>query len=196
MIKGLIFDLDGTLVRLPIRYNLIQENLKTFFQTKEEFKPLIPSIIDKSSGNSLKIKNAFQSLCKEETLAAKNLEIISDAKNILEYFKSKNYLLGLITMQCKKAAKIAISKLDLPENFFSNIISRDESYDRLEHIQKTIQIFNLNPNEILVVGDRINDIESAKKAGCHCILSNSEKIGKYNGCRIISTLSELREINF
>ena len=108
MIKGLIFDLDGTLVRLPIRYNLIQENLKTFFQTKEEFKPLIPSIIDKSSGNSLKIKNAFQSLCKEETLAAKNLEIISDAKNILEYFKSKNYLLGLITMQCKKAAKIAI----------------------------------------------------------------------------------------
>ncbi len=196
MIKGLIFDLDGTLVRLPIRYNLIQENLKTFFQTKEEFKPLIPSIIDKSSGNSLKIKNAFQSLCKEETLAAKNLEIISDAKNILEYFKSKNYLLGLITMQCKKAAKIAISKLDLPENFFSNIISRDESYDRLEQIQKTIQIFNLNPNEILVVGDRINDIESAKKAGCHCILSNSEKIGKYNDCRIISTLSELREINF
>lgn len=196
MIKGLIFDLDGTLVRLPIRYNLIQENLKTFFQTKEEFKPLIPSIIDKSSGNSLKIKNAFQSLCKEETLAAKNLEIMSDAKNILEYFKSKNYLLGLITMQCKKAAKIAISKLDLPENFFLNIISRDESYDRLEQIQKTIQIFNLNPNEILVVGDRIYDIESAKKAGCHCILSNSEKIGKYNGCRIISTLSELREINF
>ena len=84
----------------------------------------------------------------------------------------------------------------MPENFFLNIISRDESYDRLEQIQKTIQIFNLNPNEILVVGDRIYDIESAKKAGCHCILSNYEKIGKYNGCRIISTLSELREINF
>ena len=48
MIKGIIFDLDGTLVRLPIQYNEIFKKLQILFDTNDEFKPLIPTIIKKS----------------------------------------------------------------------------------------------------------------------------------------------------
>ena len=34
MTKCLIFDLDGTLVKLPIRYELLQKNLKEFFNVQ------------------------------------------------------------------------------------------------------------------------------------------------------------------
>ena len=45
MSKCIIFDLDGTLIKLPIRYELIQKKLKELFKTESEFTPLIPSII-------------------------------------------------------------------------------------------------------------------------------------------------------
>ena len=51
MIKAIIFDMDGTLIRLPINYEKIFKKLKILFDTNDEFKPLIPSIISKSNGD-------------------------------------------------------------------------------------------------------------------------------------------------
>ena len=34
MTKCLIFDLDGTLIKLPIRYEILQKNLQNFFHTE------------------------------------------------------------------------------------------------------------------------------------------------------------------
>ena len=51
MSKCIIFDLDGTLVNLPVRYELIQKKLKKLFNTESEFTPLIPSIIEQANGN-------------------------------------------------------------------------------------------------------------------------------------------------
>ena len=51
MIKGIIFDLDGTLVRLPIKYDEVYKKLQNLFDTNDEFKPLIPTIIKKSKNN-------------------------------------------------------------------------------------------------------------------------------------------------
>ena len=45
-IKLVIFDLDGTLIRLPIRYEVIFEKLQNLFDTQDEFKPLIPTILE------------------------------------------------------------------------------------------------------------------------------------------------------
>ena len=59
MIKGVIFDLDGTLIQLPINYDIIQKNLKEFFNISENLKPLIPTIIELSKNDQNKIKTAF-----------------------------------------------------------------------------------------------------------------------------------------
>ncbi len=66
MIKGIIFDLDGTLVRLPIRYNIIFKKLGTLFDTKDEFKPLIPTILTKANNDVNLIQQAFDLICDEE----------------------------------------------------------------------------------------------------------------------------------
>ena len=75
MIKGVIIDLDGTLIQLPINYDIIQKNLKEFFNISENLKPLIPTIIELSKNDQNKIKTAFSLICKEEILASKNFEI-------------------------------------------------------------------------------------------------------------------------
>ena len=193
MIRGIIFDLDGTLVRLPIRYDLIQNNLKKIFNTQDEFKPLIASIISYAKGDSSKINEAFESICKEESRATDELEIIENAFDVLEFFKSKKLKLGLVTMQCRKAVERVISKVD-QLSVFSSVISRDESYDRKEQIEKMLKNLQLVPDEALVVGDRIHDIVSAKKVGCQAILVNREKSNQVD-VETIEKLSNLKKIS-
>lgn len=193
MIKGIIFDLDGTLVRLPIRYGLIQNNLKKIFNTQDEFKPLIASIVSHAKGNSAKINEAFASICEEESRAADSLEIIENVFEVLKFFKSKKLKLGLITMQCRKAVDKIISRFD-QLSVFSCIISRDESYDRKEQIEKILEKILLLPDEVIIVGDRIHDVVSAKKVGCRAILVNREK-SKQVDVETIEKLSNLKKIS-
>ena len=62
MIKGIIFDLDGTLIQLPINYDVVQKNLKELFNisdqdiVKLEIPTGNPLFLDLD--NSCKIKSA------------------------------------------------------------------------------------------------------------------------------------------
>ena len=195
MIKGIIFDLDGTLVRLPIRYNIIFDKLKILFDTKDEFKPLIPKILTKANNNANLIQQAFDLICDEETIAANNFEIIDNAIEILDHFKNKNISLGLVTMQCKKATKLVLDSMNI-SNHFSSMITRDDSHERTIQIKKSVEFLSLSPQEIVVIGDRIHDINSAKQIGCSAILSNKNKLDSFKVSPVISELLELKKINF
>ena len=194
MIKGIIFDLDGTLVLLPIRYEIIFEKLQNLFDTKDEFKPLIPTILEKAN-NDIELQQAFDLLCEEETLAANNFKVIDGAIDILNYFKKRNYSLSLVTMQCMKAAKLVLDKMQISE-LFSSIITRDDSNQRPTQIKKSVEILSLSPDQVMVIGDRIHDIKSAKQVGCPAILFNKDKLHSFKECQVISKLSELTETDF
>ena len=194
MIKGVIFDLDGTLIQLPINYDIIQKNLKEFFNISENLKPLIPTIIELSKNDQNKIKTAFSLICKEEILASKNFEIMNEAVEILKFLKSKNLILCLVTMQCRAALNEILYKMNILD-LFDFVISRDENYDRFEQIQNSLNNISLNSSEVLVIGDRIHDVESAKKAGCIPILKiNKIKKNPSFDCRIIRNLVEIKKL--
>ena len=194
MIKGVIFDLDGTLIQLPINYDVIQKNLKEFFNISENLKPLIPTIIELSKNDQNKIKTAFSLICKEEILASKNFEIMDGAVEILKFLKSKNLILCLVTMQCRAALNEILYKMNILD-LFDFVISRDENYDRFEQIQNSLNNISLNSSEVLVIGDRIHDVESAKKAGCIPILKiNKIKKNPSFDCRIIRNLVEIKKL--
>jgi HAD superfamily hydrolase (TIGR01549 family) len=194
MTKGIIFDLDGTLIQLPVNYNVIQNNLKELFNTSENLKPLIPTIIKLSKNDQNKINASFNLICKEEILASKKFKIMTDAVEILKFLKSKNLILCLVTMQCRDALEKILQKMEVLD-LFDSIISRDDSYDRFEQIQNSLKKFSLESSDVFVVGDRIHDIESAKKAGCIPILkiNEIEKNLPFQ-CTKIRNLIELKKI--
>ena len=171
MSKCIIFDLDGTLVKLPIRYELIQKKLKELFNTESDLSPLIPSIIKQANGNQDLIDTAFELLCDEELIASECLEEIEGSQELIDDILSKNYTISLVTMQCKKVAEIILKKINLSEKF-SSVITRDDSTDRFTQIKKTYELLHFVSSDVIMIGDRVHDIDSAKKAGCHSILVN------------------------
>lgn len=194
MTKGIIFDLDGTLIQLPVNYDVVQNNLKEFFGTSENLKPLIPTIIKLSKNDQNKINTSFNLICKEEIIASKKFKIMTDAVEILKFLKSKNLILCLITMQCREALEKILQKMGVLD-LFDSIISRDDSYDRFEQIQESLKKSCLESSDVLVVGDRIHDMESAKKAGCIPVLkiNEIEKNLPFE-CKKIKNLIELKKI--
>ena len=195
MIKGIIFDLDGTLVRLPIKYDKIFTKLQDLFNTQDEFKPLIQTIIKKANNDSKIIKKAFDIICEEEVIAANNFEAVDGSIDTLNYFKNKNYSLCLVTMQCMKAAKIVLDKMQVSK-LFSSVITRDISSDRSIQIKKSVDCLYFFPDEVMVVGDRIHDVVSAKQVGCTPVLFNKNKVDSFNDCKVISELLQLMNLNF
>ena len=171
MSKCIIFDLDGTLVNLPVRYELIQKKLKELFNTESEFTPLLPSIIEQADSNQNLIDTAFELLCDEELIASECLEQIEGSQELIDDILSKNYTISLVTMQCKKVAEIILEKINFSEKF-SSVITRDDSTDRSIQIKKTYESLNFMSSDVIMIGDRIHDIDSAKKAGCSSILVN------------------------
>lgn len=194
MIKGIIFDLDGTLVRLPIQYDVIFEKLKNLFDTKDEFKPLIPTILKKANNDMNLVQQSFDLICDEESKSTKNFEIIEGCIDILDYFKNKNFILGLVTMQCRNAATLVLDSMGI-SNYFCSVLTRDDSYERSTQIKKTVDFFSLSPNEVVMIGDRINDVYSAQKIGCNAILSNKTKLDTFKESPVICNLLELKNMN-
>ena len=194
MTKGIIFDLDGTLIQLSINYDSIQKTLKEYFCTSENLTPLIPTIIKLSKNDQNKINTSFDLVCKEEIFASKNFQTMNNAVEILKFLKSKNLILCLVTMQCRNALEKILSKMDVLD-LFDSIITRDENYDRFEQIMNSLKNTDLNSSDVLVVGDRIHDIESAKKAGCIPVLKINQvkKTPPFN-CKTIENLTELKNL--
>ncbi len=96
-------------------------------------------------------------------------------------------------MQCRKAVEKILGKNEQLD-VFSSIISRDESHDRKEQIEKTLAKLALGSNEAIVVGDRIHDVVSARKVGCRAILVNREK-SKNADIETIEKLAKLKKIS-
>ncbi len=192
MIKGIIFDLDGTLVKLPTDYNIIQEKLKNIFQTKKQFSPLIPSIVSAANEDKSKISRAFEMICEQEIDAIQNLEHMPGVNDIMNFLKTKDCMMCLVTMQCRKAAIEILNELGITD-FFSNILTRDESYNRFEQIQQTIERMKLDPKQTMVIGDTIYDMECAKKAGCLHTLINNKNESDIN-LETIKNLAEIKEM--
>jgi len=191
--KAAIFDLDGTLVRLPINYDSLFRQLKKLFHTDSEFKPLLPTIIELSNGDNSMIDDAYDIICQEECRAVDFLSVNDGAEDILNFFKNKQFALGLVTMQCNNAVQKVHSKF--PElAVFSRIVTREESYDRTDQIEKALSSLNVSADDTIVIGDRINDMESAKKAGCKCVLVNESKIGQDIDVKIVARLDEIKDL--
>ncbi|MDC0170150.1 HAD family hydrolase [Candidatus Nitrosopelagicus sp.] len=187
MTKCLIFDLDGTLIRLPIRYETLQKNLQNFFHTENNLSPLIPSIINQAKNDQNVIDDAFKIVCDEELIAAKTLEEIEGLHDVMKYVTSTNYTISLVTMQCKRSLDVILKKLNLEENF-SSILTRDDYPDRFLQIQKTCESLNFVPSDVTMIGDRIHDINSANQANCKSILVNRDDIDSKKLIELITIL--------
>jgi phosphoglycolate phosphatase-like HAD superfamily hydrolase len=96
-----------------------------------------------------------------------DLEVLDDSPKLLMQLSSR-YLLGLVTFQGKNVLKKILETLGIL-NVFHGMSSRDDAPSRIEQISQIVSSSNFKPKDFLVVGDRLNDVNSALDFGCKAI---------------------------
>lgn len=161
MIEGVVFDLDGTLVNLPLDYGSLYQELRRLLKTKE-IKSIKRAI---SKLNDEQRRVIYQVWTRLELEALPSLEVNRDGIRI--YTKFFNKPSALITLQGKEVVKRITEMLKLS---FAVIITREDCFDRVVQLKMAIQKLSLEAQDVLMVGDRESDRNAAQKLGCQFLM--------------------------
>ncbi len=159
-----IFDLDGTIVKLPIKWAEVKKKIKKTLKTDFSLTPLIPSIEEYVTDSELR-RRIYKVIDDEEMKAVEKLKFDGEIIKLFKKLKKLGYKLALVTLQGRKPAIEALSKLNVSE-FFNLVISRDEKKEREEQIKTTLEAMKVPSSQVIVVADKPRDIAIAKKLGC------------------------------
>jgi len=161
MIEGVVFDLEGTLVKLPIDYEALYEAIRRELKISM-VKPLTKTIgmLDDEA------RQKFYELWENaEFKALPNMNANIEGMKI--YKRCSNKPVALVTLQGKAVARKILDHFHLS---FNVVITREDQIDRAQQIRKAIdKMGGLEPHNVLVVGDRESDEVAAKQVGCRFV---------------------------
>ncbi|MCT4641145.1 MAG: HAD family hydrolase [Bacteriovoracaceae bacterium] len=155
--QGVIFDLDGTIVDSQLDFDLMRQEIGI-----PNKKPILEYLARQTDQNF--IKNAFEIIHQHELKGAINSTLIRDFKSFYDLLTNKNIPTAILTRNSLEVAIISIKKHQLK---FDQVLSRDcaKAKPHPDGIFKICKKWNLNPKNILYIGDYKFDIETAANAG-------------------------------
>jgi len=200
MIKGVIFDMDGTIVdSLPYHYRawekFFEENkVENFSEKLKNYKgggtlDLMTAVYgDKYSRKELKIMTDDKEIIFRE-IYKNNVVPIAGFMEMFELIKSKKILVGIASNAIRKNVKMILSELKI-YNKFDSIICGDEvkkGKPDPEMFNETVYRFKLKKEECLIFEDSIEGVTAAVNSNIDVIgitSSSSDKILRDRGCKL------------
>jgi len=157
LIEAVIFDLDGTLIQLPIDYERLFQEFKKIIKINN-FHLLVETV---SKLDARTRKDVFKVWDEAELAALTKMTINDEGIKIYKMFQQKPK--ALITLQGKALVKAALERLELS---FNIIFTREDSLNRVEQLKNAAQKLETQIQNVLFVGNTENDFLAAKKVNC------------------------------
>lgn len=207
--KGIIFDVDGT---LTFTNQLIFDS----------FNHITKKYLDKSFSDEEVIALfgptedfILKEICNDEYESARKdyykyykdnhsiAQLYDGIKSLIVEIKNADVLLSIFTGKGRTSALITLDEFELT-NYFDLIVSGDDVENHKpspEGINKFLQIFDLNPKDVLMIGDAPSDIIAANESGVEIasVVWDSyaeEEVRKLNPKNIFHSVAELRDYIF
>jgi len=215
LIKGVIFDLDGVLLKFNLDSKKIKEEIIRFFvdnglegglfTPRDSFSSIKEGarkyFAEKGKGDGWiddLLKKGETIAIRYEVEAAKTTDLLPGVREVLKTLKAKGLKLAVFTYNNSEAAKIALERTGIIE-FFDVVLARDnvpKPKPNPEHLKVVLQALGIGPNEVVVVGDSEMDIKPCKALGVRVVsvttgIRTEEELKKYDPDFIIRELKEL-----
>jgi HAD superfamily hydrolase (TIGR01549 family) len=179
-----IFDLDNTLITSTLCFDTIKEALDI---PKNSFiLEYLESLDDELYQEKSKL------LEQMELEFAEDAKLIADADVFLNKLSSKGIKTGILTRNCKSVTEKIIKKFNLPINHY---ITREMAAPKPapEGLMIFLNLWELEPSEVLFIGDFHFDIDCGKNAKVKTALftNNNETDQNFGADFIISNFSLL-----
>jgi len=207
MIKGVVFDFDGTLVdSMKIILEALNEALN-----KRDLPTIKPDLLGRMAGRPIsEIINAEMHV-PENTLKAieedvvkaymeycsVSCQLLPNVENTLKVLKSKHLRLGLLTTTSRAPLETVLKKLSIG-NYFDIMLAKDDAKNKPnpEGLEQIIAEFGIGKDECLYVGDSPIDVLTGKAAGVRTIaittgITTMEQLKENTPDSVINNLEQL-----
>lgn len=160
MLKGVIFDMDGTITVPYIDWKTLREKIgATPGQTLLEYIDSLPP--DRSAW-------ANDELLRAEMAAAENADANDGIVDLVDHLRSKGIRLAVVTNNHREAMQTVLKRYGLR---FDVTLSREDGDIKPsgDLIEKALDRLGLSADEAIVIGDGRYDIQASRRVGIRCI---------------------------
>ena len=207
MIKGIVFDLDGTLFAteyyqwqgwvVPLKKYGVELTKAKYF----DFAVKTGRDIEKEIARDFALSFKEGSLLKqkekllEKWFSTERIKLMPFAKEAVEYFNT-NYKVGLCTGGPRDEALLKLERNDFLKYFESvttlTDVERGKPFPDI--YEKAVQRLGLNVSECLALEDTQYGVRSAKDAGLYCFAIPNEYSRKQDFSRADGVFQSLEEV--
>jgi len=162
-ITAVAFDFDGVITSLDLDWHaaireasaIADYNVKSLLLFYEEQfgKPLF----DKVSGEMEKL----------ELESIKRAQLLPYVKEALAQLSEKGVDLYIVSMQTEKVISEFLNKYEL-SSYFKDIVTREKCSTKKAQVEYVLKIYNISPNQLLLVDDLKRNIVSCAELGIVC----------------------------
>jgi len=166
-ITSILFDIDGTLVQLPINWNDVVTTIRS---SLKDGRISFLGFVAKYHGTDL-FWQIHKQLEELELEAVKDMRILDNASKYLSRV-CKRYSVGFITMQSRTVAEkiLSILGVDRCPNSLGVLSTREDSRSRIEQIARAVKAVGVEPKHVLFIGDKVLDAVAAVLNGVNAIV--------------------------
>jgi 2-hydroxy-3-keto-5-methylthiopentenyl-1-phosphate phosphatase len=205
-IRGIIFDLDGTLIEsyeaiylgLLECFRYLGKDLFPFSDLKKYLKPDLETTLSQFFPPEGILKGIPVMRTKYEEVYLDKTYFLDGARDVLKALHAKGILMGIASNKFGRFSRGAINHLGVAEYFKSVIgagdVLRNKPFPDMIHA--ALEEMVLPPEEAIFVGDTLTDIETGKQAGVDVYalptgFHSKEELSQRKPKRLLKNLREL-----
>jgi phosphoglycolate phosphatase-like HAD superfamily hydrolase len=166
--KYCVFDMDGTLISLPVEWDKVRAQLQRLTATSLPFNPFFLDLQIIIAKDPLLLGPMLRTIDEYETRAVPGARLEAGALDVLLRLSSKAKL-SLVTMQGRTACDSILERLGIGR-FFESRFTREDSMDRTAQLRMALKSIGARHAQTFFVGDRINDLKAARAAGVRFVM--------------------------
>jgi HAD superfamily hydrolase (TIGR01509 family) len=166
-IKAVIFDLDGTITEPYLNFDMIRDEIGL----SPDAGPLLEAMEKMTPAERKKVERI---LYKHEQLAIEPSILNAGATETLKLLRQMGIQIGVMTRNTRSNASAVAKKHNIE---FDAVVDRNDGPVKPDPfgVRRLCEFFKVKPQEAMVVGDYLFDLQSAKAAGAAAVLIKTGK---------------------
>lgn len=165
MLRGVIFDLDNTLVDSQLDFEAMRREMRLHSDLR-----ILEAIAELPAEHAAECHVILR---RHEQIGAEQATLLPGVAQLLSHLQSQNLPIGIVTRNSRENSLISLKNTGLQPHI---LITRDDGPIKPDPwaVKHICQQWQVPPHEVVMIGDYRFDVDSGRAAGARTVILTGE----------------------